>query len=771
MAIRNIIDDRGFVILKTNASDPHLLVKGTVSCSLIEGNVFVTNIIERGTTSALIYSIPVFTNSIATHVTSSLVRIMPNGQLLLPFGNDGFQNNLIRVVAPSGSADYSSISSAFASAPNGITVTVRPGTYYEDFFHIPRFGKLRAPDGGVIVISNVASGSLFTADNGAKIVNCQFRGQTSNSILFSATNNGEKRIVIENCEFHSASIACQGLTPNSFFELQTCYFEGNTTSILMNQQTSGSFFNITFEGNRGTCIDNAGDISVDAFTVKDTFKVALSSAIGFTFRHNSTSSIYNATFNDINTATTSPHTGSIELHVVNATLNNVSVPGDFTLNSGSYITIRGISGDLSNVRYNNNIKVLSHGFDTKKDEENFRIASDTTIGNPLRGRRLYTGEGRQQNSFICYSSSSSGVWTNVSTNAQTVLAPSFTFAGTGSNNALYFAEVVRNTKGIFQHIYGMEVELIQTASYLPSSSIIWETWNGSSWAKVESMATQLGEGYYDINTGSFDKYLEQTIRFNQNVVAQSVSTSLVSLGLTDSLPSLYWLRARISGALNASPVINHIRPMTNVSAFGPDGFLTFHGAARSYRTFPWSLIGTERGFLNVPADQDLGISDNLSVGFTNNNFVDGSVRQLGFVTALPLEIDTSTQTVLRFSFRPSTTGAGNVLWKARYAYSLDNETVYTSDTTAPTTGVREQVVTAIASGSFTAGQVRTMFISLPFEGFPTRQPGLGLSPIVWLTLERTGNDVLDTYTGDCQMVDVSGRYVAWCLGNHAAFFT
>jgi len=166
----------------------------------------------------------------------------------------------------------------------------------------------------------------------------------------------------------------------------------------------------------------------------------------------------------------------------------------------------------------------------------------------------------------------------------------------------------------------------------------------------------------------------------------------------------------------------------------------------------------------------LGVGDNISVGLLQNGFAANADNQAGFTCAMPLDIDTSTQPSFRIGFRPSATDVGNIIFTLRYTYTLDGDPVYPSLATAPTVANRERTVIVTASGPFTQNTQKTIFMSMNLEGFPTRQEGTNLAPVMWITFERTGTATADTYTGTTDLFDVSGRYLAWTNGGHAAFF-
>lgn len=678
---------------------------------------------------------------------------------------DGFENSFIRVVAPSGSAVYSSISESLSNLGSVISIEIRPGYYYEDPFTVPQGIRLIAPAGGVFVNANNSSVDFITLMPSSYLSNVEINGPVNASSIVIPTTS-PLPVFAHEIRVSGSKIGFNISGNGVLASLDDSRVVGCLTGSVIGSFSSASFTKVDFVDNVNQHIIANGFSRLDSVRIFNLATINTTS-VGITIGDGANLNFSNLNIQNLNLGLFS---NSPNRTITGNSLEFTDVRTPVTILSGSgSILVSNVVGDLSRVTFQQSTKTGVTAFDTKTGEETFRTLADLSVGSFRQGNVFSTGESGQSSAILCFSSSSLGVWVDETANARDFAGGALTFPGTSSNDSLYFALNISKSNGIGQHIYGLNFTLNNTASYGSGSYIEWETWNGTTWAHVHSMATQFGDGYYDLNTGSFDRYTSQTVRFNQNIIAQSVSKSLD--GITFSSSSQYWVRARITGALNALPSIQTIKPFSNASTFGPDGFLTFHGGARNNRTFPWSIIGTEKNFTATPTDQTLGIGDNLSVGFKQNVLPDGSDRQIGFTNAMPLELDTSTQASVRFSFRPDTTAAGNIVFKVRYSYSADTDTVYETAAAAPTIALREYVTAVTASGPFTAGSVKTVFASIFLEGFPTRQEGLGLSPVMWVTLERTGTDVNDTYTGAVQLFDVSGRYTSWCLGGHAAFFT
>lgn len=727
MAIYNIVNERGIVAYQgTEEENPYLVeIRGTLSASNIIGTV------DSGS-----------------------------------YFKDGYDNEFIRIVAPSGSADFTSISSALNNIGNTIGIAIRPGNYYENPFIIPPNVRLFAPSKAAYVFANNSNQNFITMDNGSYINGLNIAGP-GNAATIAVRGTNYVPIFVDHTTIDNSKIGIHVSGAGAVLSSDSLIISTCTTGVYVGSEATASFTSTDIVDSLVYGLQIKGFARTDSIRIFN-FATVNTSSVGVFLDNGATYNFADLVFQNITT-------GIIGLrgysrNIIGNSLQFINVPRPTLILSGSgYILVSNVVGDFSNTVFEQTQNIAITSFDTKPQEESFRAITDMSVGSFYKGNKLTTGEGGQSSVMLVFGSSSTGTWTDLTTTAINFSDAYFTFPGSSTNDSLYFALNISKSNGIGQHIYGFDVSLNSTASYESGSYIIWETWNGSTWTKVHSMATQLGDGYYDLNTGSFDRYTNQSIRLNQNVIAQSVSKSLD--GITFSSSSQYWVRARITGALGAVPQIQYMKPYTNAASFGPDGFLTLHGAARANRTFPWSIFGTEKNFTATPTDQTLGMSDNISVGLVQNVLPDGSDRQIGFTNTMPLELDTSTQASMRFSFRPSATAAGNIIFKVRYSYSQDGDTLYDSLAAAPTTAVREATTIVTASGPFTAGSVRTMFASIFLEGFPTRQPGLGLSPVMWVTLERTGTDVADTYTGEVQLFDVSGRYTSWCLGGHAAFFT
>jgi hypothetical protein len=199
--------------------------------------------------------------------------------------------------------------------------------------------------------------------------------------------------------------------------------------------------------------------------------------------------------------------------------------------------------------------------------------------------------------------------------------------------------------------------------------------------------------------------------------------------------------------------------------FNDDGWVEFFGRARPIGVLPWHLALTN-AFGDTPGDQDLFVSDNLGAGFVRNSFPANGDKRIGFVAALPLELDTSCPVRLRLSWLPDDNDTGDIRWVVRWGYTSDGSNIYRSTAAAPTTGPNEQSAIELVQGSNgTADQQVSHQIKLDVSDQVARREN-GYGDVLWVVIERTGTHVDDDYTGDVDLIAVTPLYNRWCLGGH-----
>ncbi len=182
-----------------------------------------------------------------------------------------------------------------------------------------------------------------------------------------------------------------------------------------------------------------------------------------------------------------------------------------------------------------------------------------------------------------------------------------------------------------------------------------EYWSGTSWVKLNFMASQSAAPYTTYAQAGLLNVELQVFRGDilllrgSNWVQNSVN------GVTK-----YWIRYRIvSGAMTVSPQANYFKLLYSTSNIKPDGCITHSGLARTLKNiaFDWNLIIASGA--TAPIDTDIWFSTILKLTRKNNKFPNGRAVNGCFI--LPSDLDSSSKLSFRLSFF-STTVAINQSW-------------------------------------------------------------------------------------------------------------
>jgi hypothetical protein len=223
----------------------------------------------------------------------------------------------------------------------------------------------------------------------------------------------------------------------------------------------------------------------------------------------------------------------------------------------------------------------------------------------------------------------------------------------------------------------------------------------------------------------------------------------------------YWVRFRINSTVTTSPVIDQIKIHSNRTEINSDGWIEYFGKARPIDTLPWDA-GLLEAAAASPSNQDLFLSDNLDVGRVENLFANGATDRIGFLSPLPLSIDTSSPIKFSWSVKTDDATAGDIDWVIRWGYVTDGGAIYSSQAAAPTTGPNEQSISISEAAPTTANTLMWYTVDLDISTMVSRREG-GFGDTIFVSLQRTSGD---THAGDVGLVAISANYVKWCEGGH-----
>jgi len=404
---------------------------------------------------------------------------------------------------------------------------------------------------------------------------------------------------------------------------------------------------------------------------------------------------------------------------------------------------------------------LFFGTEDLSGREAYIFTKETIIGTPEVGYDLVVGEGSQytRGMMVFQYNPSGSVYTDVSATAQSPSGSTFSFPANAIDNALYFGSDLYNSSGQLQH-FGLEVNLALQA-IVGSGSIVGEYWNGTTWMQFNTMSAGIAGKHYTYKSSDIFK------RTGIEQIRYGSGPCLGDWAANDPMASgvnRYWVRFRLTGALTIVPVFEQTKLIPSHSIINEDGWMEYFGKSRPISSLPWDL-GLLEPATSSPADQDVYVSDNLSMGRRENRFQDGVVDQQGLVGYLPIDLDTSCPISMKFSFITDDNTAGNVMWRLHWGYTTDGDSVYRSTSAAPTVGPNERIMEAVLPAPLFRDVQATLEMPIDVSELVSRRDS-ARGDMLWVTMERIGNNALDTHAGDVSIIQLQASYTSWSNGGH-----
>lgn len=280
-----------------------------------------------------------------------------------------------------------------------------------------------------------------------------------------------------------------------------------------------------------------------------------------------------------------------------------------------------------------------------------------------------------------------------------------------------------------------------------------EYWNGVAWVPFNYMCTESGNAYVSHGKEIFRHRGDFQVRYDAKL------ESYFDWAINDPMSfgtNYYWTRIRITSALSQSPVLQQIKLHTNRLEVNDDGYVELYGKARSFRKLAADPL-VLRGVGTTVGDQDAYLGDLLHRSYVDNAMDNGDI--IGFNTALPRDIDTSTPLKVAWSVF-SASAQSTLTWTVRWGYSADGDSVYPTTALAPTTGANEQNVTT--TGALASANVQYTFsVDLDLSDLlPAREGAFG--DTLWITLELTSGQATNTVN----ILQVQPVYLSHTYGGH-----
>lgn len=396
------------------------------------------------------------------------------------------------------------------------------------------------------------------------------------------------------------------------------------------------------------------------------------------------------------------------------------------------------------------------------------IVGNLSTGSPSQPCDTYMGGGVFYNnqdkvSILTNSSYDTGTWSDHTADNTD---ESFTgtipfFQGTGVGNTLYIGSEYRFS--------GFQLDIQTPVIQGESSSVSMAYWDGSSWLPFTHLDTNASSPYDSYTQAGIEKPSVVNVRMG----ITTTNMSLVSLNGV----SKYWVRIVVDSApITTIPEFKKIFVHTDSLKVNTDGFIEYFGNSRPIVSLPLG-VGLLAPFKSKnPSNLDIYVSDGLGAGINENSFSQNKDNSISFHIAFPSYIDTSYPVVVDLTYMVFTPGSGESKWVTRWGMSKTGDSVYVSSANRPPTSSGEKSVTSILPmGSVQRNTQYQLSLPIDVSTFDVGNPVVGgggyqTNSLLWVTIERIGSDVLDTFPKKIVVIQVDMKYVKWSEGGNIRSF-
>lgn len=686
---------------------------------------------------------------------SGEVRVLQSDGTSIPSFEKKRFNNII-TVGKASTAQFSSIKSAVdsiidSSSSNRYSVNIGPGTYVESPIVLPTYVSLDGTPNTITIVPADDDSPLISI-SGVSFINSVQLFTPSNSIGIILTNGANVNLNRVLTLGPNVGLRCDANSTLVGTELVYNYLSSGQSGVCIHSDSDDVIVSTIQMINAPTgIIIDTGDFTITNFTIKN-------SDAGIRIDADSVSDIRVGNFIACQTGIhIGPNTtGDFVSNIGQSNFKGVSISDIKSEATSGVINITN-----SNLR-GDQLDILDFGiikftfFDEKGGDESFRIFSELTVGAPEFGNESVFGEGDSytRGMLVYQSGAGSGSLVDLSAEARSDTGSTFSFDGVGSGNALYISSDLNNFDRTDKlKFHGLKSK---NASLISSGTIVSEYWDGSSWVGVNCMSTAATGDYMHYGKDVWKNVSTEQIRFDALVVGDGDWTKNDPIGDgTDR----YWVRLRVTEDLDALPQLEQFKLHSSRTEINSDGFIELFGNARTISKIEFD-IGAVAPAASSPGNQDVYLSDVLDIGRTENSFTNTGSQRTGFVSALPLDLDTSSPIRFEVIFAPEV-GTGDIQFNIRWAPSEDADQLYLSAGAAPSSAPNQKLATAIVT-PLGANIQQRFTVDIDVSDFKTRRPG-GNGDLLWLTFER---DSGDANTGTVNVLQAIPFYTKWSLGGH-----
>lgn len=400
---------------------------------------------------------------------------------------------------------------------------------------------------------------------------------------------------------------------------------------------------------------------------------------------------------------------------------------------------------------NINSKLVSYSISNFTGDESLDIRAELHVGDYITPRETALGNGDSyvNGMYVFTSNTPTTGFVDRTADAKDITTTFPAFNGTGVGNTLYVGGTITSYIGL--------VINVDTSSGLGGGTAVYEYWNGSVWTQGYYMASNREAPYLPFGMSVLDQG-NYNYRFG-DLTGFTTTTINGVLG--------WWVRVRITSTIGSIPQLQQIKLSPYRTEINKDGFIEFFG------TYPKKDMRLqELGMPYQPSidgnDQPAFLSNNLNLGIINNQFYNGSVRGFGFCFKVPYGFLSSSPLRIKITWFSDNAGGGNVVWRIRYAYTTD----YNDDTSSvssiygysgyPAVSPTEQSTTLTVAAP-PIRKLRTTNFDLMYPNVRYARAS-GEGDMIFLRIERVGNNGADTHSGNINPVSVIAEYKTYCLG-------
>ncbi|RKY40447.1 MAG: hypothetical protein DRP85_08550, partial [Candidatus Makaraimicrobium thalassicum] len=415
-----------------------------------------------------------------------------------------------------------------------------------------------------------------------------------------------------------------------------------------------------------------------------------------------------------------------------------------------------VTASIASASFSTGAQINTVVLDLFEGDEGLNILGELHVGTPEHPTESVFGGGDSYTRGMKVYTFDGSAYVDVSDEAGSSSGSTFTFPNVNANTAVYVASSLSNG-GVLHH-YGLKAS-ITAGAVLGAGSIAAEYWTGAAWVAFTHMTTQSGGHYLPLADKIFEDSGSFQIRNNIFMPDDWATNDDPSYGT-----SLYWVRYRIETGITTAPVFEQFKLHTERAEINADGYIEFMGGGRPFSRFPWDA-GLLEAAASSPANQDLYLSDNLDVGRVENKFNNGATDRIGFLSAVPDALDSSTPIVFAWSVITDDATAGDIFWVLRWGWNGPTDNVYRSQADAPEASPNEQSLTIVEAAPVSEDTVQWYRAELDISGIIPRRLD-GFPDTIWVSLQRSGGIAGDTHGGDVSLVSLTSAYLTWCVGGH-----